>query len=109
MEVAMCRRTLAVYGCGRDRRIPRRGPGEREKKSLFFNRALARQRGAEGTFLARVLGVERVERTQRNCCAVPRRSNPMYIGIDPGLSGALAMLAADGALVALRDVPTLTL
>jgi crossover junction endodeoxyribonuclease RuvC len=33
----------------------------------------------------------------------------MYIGIDPGLSGALAALAADGALVALHDTPVLTL
>jgi hypothetical protein len=30
------------------------------------------------------------------------------IGIDPGLQGAVAILDADGALVALHDVPTLT-
>lgn len=33
----------------------------------------------------------------------------MYIGIDPGLSGAAAVLAADGVLVALHDTPVLTL
>jgi crossover junction endodeoxyribonuclease RuvC len=33
----------------------------------------------------------------------------MHIGIDPGLSGALAVLTADGALEGLYDVPTLTL
>ena len=33
----------------------------------------------------------------------------MHIGIDPGLSGAVAVLAADGALVALYDTPVLTL
>ena len=33
----------------------------------------------------------------------------MYIGIDCGLQGAVAILGADGALVALHDVPTLTL
>jgi hypothetical protein len=34
----------------------------------------------------------------------------MYlIGIDPGLTGAVAILAPDGALEALYDVPTLTL
>ena len=33
----------------------------------------------------------------------------MIIGIDPGLSGAVAVLAPDGALVALWDVPVLTL
>ena len=33
----------------------------------------------------------------------------MVIGIDCGLQGAVAVLGADGALVALRDVPTLTL
>jgi len=33
----------------------------------------------------------------------------MYAGIDPGLSGAVAMLGADGALVALHDTPVLTL
>ena len=33
----------------------------------------------------------------------------MHIGIDPGLSGAVAVLAADGALVALHDTPVLTL
>src|SRR6184192_2226693 len=34
----------------------------------------------------------------------------MYIvGTDPGLSGACAVLAADGVLVALHDVPTLSL
>jgi hypothetical protein len=33
----------------------------------------------------------------------------MYIGIDPGLTGALAVLAPDGTLQALCDVPTLTL
>jgi len=32
-----------------------------------------------------------------------------HIGIDPGLSGALAVLAADGALVAVHDTPVLTL
>jgi hypothetical protein len=31
------------------------------------------------------------------------------VGIDPGLSGAIAVLAADGALVALCDTPVLTL
>ena len=33
----------------------------------------------------------------------------MYIGIDPGLSGAVGILAADGALVALHDTPVLIL
>jgi crossover junction endodeoxyribonuclease RuvC len=33
----------------------------------------------------------------------------VYIGIDPGLSGALAVLASDGTLTALSDTPTLTL
>ena len=33
----------------------------------------------------------------------------MIIGIDPGLSGAVAVLAPDGTLEALRDVPTLVL
>ena len=33
----------------------------------------------------------------------------MHIGIDPGLSGAVAVLDAAGALVALCDTPTLTL
>jgi hypothetical protein len=33
----------------------------------------------------------------------------MHIGIDPGLSGALCVLAPDGALVALYDTPVLTL
>ena len=33
----------------------------------------------------------------------------MHIGIDPGLSGAVAVLAADGTLVALCDTPVLTL
>src|SRR5712692_2958826 len=33
----------------------------------------------------------------------------MHIGIDPGLSGAVAVLAADGALVAVHDTPVLTL
>ena len=33
----------------------------------------------------------------------------MFIGIDPGLSGALAVLAPDGTLEALWDTPTLTL
>jgi crossover junction endodeoxyribonuclease RuvC len=33
----------------------------------------------------------------------------VYIGIDPGLSGALAVLAPDGTLDALWDTPTLTL
>ena len=33
----------------------------------------------------------------------------MHIGIDPGLSGAVAILATDGALVALHDMPTLTI
>jgi hypothetical protein len=33
----------------------------------------------------------------------------MHIGIDPGLSGAVAVLAADGNLVALCDTPVLTL
>jgi crossover junction endodeoxyribonuclease RuvC len=33
----------------------------------------------------------------------------VYIGIDPGLSGALAVLAPDGTLEALWDTPTLTL
>ena len=33
----------------------------------------------------------------------------MYIGIDPGLSGAVAVLAADGALLAVHDTPTLLL
>ena len=33
----------------------------------------------------------------------------MYLGIDPGLTGALAALHADGRLLALHDVPTLTL
>jgi crossover junction endodeoxyribonuclease RuvC len=33
----------------------------------------------------------------------------MYIGIDPGLGGAVACVAADGTLQALYDVPTLTL
>jgi crossover junction endodeoxyribonuclease RuvC len=33
----------------------------------------------------------------------------MHIGIDPGLGGALAILAADGALKALHDTPVLTL
>jgi hypothetical protein len=32
----------------------------------------------------------------------------VHIGIDPGLQGAVAILDADGALVALHDVPTLT-
>lgn len=31
------------------------------------------------------------------------------IGVDPGLTGVLAVLAADGALVALHDTPVLTL
>jgi crossover junction endodeoxyribonuclease RuvC len=34
---------------------------------------------------------------------------PVHIGIDPGLQGGVAILDADGALVALHDVPTLTL
>ncbi len=33
----------------------------------------------------------------------------MHIGIDPGLSGALAVLAPDGTLQALYDAPVLTL
>jgi hypothetical protein len=33
----------------------------------------------------------------------------MIVGIDPGLTGALAVLAPDGTLEALYDVPTLTL
>ena len=33
----------------------------------------------------------------------------MHIGLDPGLSGALAVLAPDGTLEALCDTPTLTL
>ena len=33
----------------------------------------------------------------------------LSIGIDPGLSGAVAVLAADGGLVALHDTPVLTL
>ena len=33
----------------------------------------------------------------------------MHIGIDPGLTGAVAVLDHAGALVALHDVPTLTL
>jgi hypothetical protein len=33
----------------------------------------------------------------------------MVIGIDPGLRGAVACVAPDGALVALWDVPVLTL
>jgi crossover junction endodeoxyribonuclease RuvC len=33
----------------------------------------------------------------------------MYIGIDPGLSGAVAVLDATGALLALHDTPVLTL
>ena len=31
----------------------------------------------------------------------------MHIGIDGGLQGAVALLSADGALLALYDVPTL--
>jgi hypothetical protein len=31
----------------------------------------------------------------------------MHIGIDPGLTGARAVLAADGSLVVLHDTPTL--
>jgi crossover junction endodeoxyribonuclease RuvC len=34
---------------------------------------------------------------------------PVHIGIDPGLQGAVAILDADSALVALHGVPTLTL
>ena len=33
----------------------------------------------------------------------------MDIGIDPGLSGAVAVLGTDGVLLALHDVPVLTL
>jgi crossover junction endodeoxyribonuclease RuvC len=33
----------------------------------------------------------------------------MLIGIDPGLAGAVAVLAANGTLVAVHDTPTLTL
>ena len=33
----------------------------------------------------------------------------MIIGIDPGLSGAVAVLVPDGTLEALRDIPTLVL
>ena len=33
----------------------------------------------------------------------------MYSGIDPGLSGAIAVVNHDGALVALHDTPVLTL
>ena len=33
----------------------------------------------------------------------------MYIGIDPGLRGAVAVLGTDGVLLALHDVPVLTL
>ena len=33
----------------------------------------------------------------------------MYIGIDPGLGGAVAVLHADGWLVAVHDTPVLTL
>lgn len=33
----------------------------------------------------------------------------VYIGIDPGLSGAVAVLADDGVLVGLHDTPVLTL
>lgn len=33
----------------------------------------------------------------------------MHIGIDPGVSGAVAVLADDGVLVALHDPPVLTL
>ena len=33
----------------------------------------------------------------------------MYIGIDPGLSGAMAALSDDGSLMALQDTPVLTL
>src|SRR5437016_6522332 len=33
----------------------------------------------------------------------------LFCGIDPGLSGAVAILAADSALVALHDTPVLTI
>ena len=33
----------------------------------------------------------------------------MHIGVDPGLSGAVAGLTRDGTLEALHDTPTLTL
>lgn len=33
----------------------------------------------------------------------------MHIGIDPGLSGAMAVLDSTGALLAVYDTPTLTL
>jgi hypothetical protein len=33
----------------------------------------------------------------------------MYLGIDPGLSGAIAVLHEDGGLVAVHDTPVLTL
>ena len=33
----------------------------------------------------------------------------MIVGIDPGLTGALAVLTSDGTLHALWDTPTLTL
>jgi hypothetical protein len=36
-------------------------------------------------------------------------SNAVYIGIDPGVAGAVAVLDATGALVALYDTPVLTL
>ena len=39
----------------------------------------------------------------------PRGDPAVSIGIDPGLTGAFAILAADGALVALHDTPVLTL
>ena len=38
-----------------------------------------------------------------------KQENGVHIGIDPGLSGALAVLAADGTLVGVYDTPVLSL
>ena len=43
------------------------------------------------------------------CWRLALMPDRMYLGIDPGLSGAVAVLADDGALVAFYDTLTLTL
>ncbi len=38
-----------------------------------------------------------------------RPDGPLHLGIDPGLTGAVAVLDEHGGVVAVYDVPTLTL
>src|SRR5262245_18805111 len=67
--------------------------------------------GEDGQYLSQppAYGHEHQRRMRSFVKAVAGGTPMMHIGIDPGLSGVLAILAADGALVALRDVPMLTL